>query len=215
MGLSRNSTFGGRSRRRSRRVRHKKGHRTRVRHHVGRGRRSYRRHTRRRRRRHRGGGWTSVDSPAVAQVGYPWKGDPASWPGVQAAQGLTSGCKGITESNYYGKNNKVVDPPRPSNDCLAGGRRTRRRRGGRRRMRGGSGGRNRLFPEDITIAYRNAINTPSSVANTWSGKLNAANLDASPWNQPIGSADMRNVYAGVDLPSYLESAQQQLPRIPS
>ena len=41
--------------------------------------------------------------------------------------------------------------------------------------------------------------------NTWSGKLNAANLDASPWNQPIGSADMRGVYAGVDLPGYTDS----------
>ena len=136
MGLSRNSMSGGRSRRRSRRAKYKKGYRTRVRHHAGRGRRSHRRRTRR--RRHRGGGWKSVsDNPAVAQVGYPWTGDPASWPGVLQAgnqgQGLTSGCKGITESNYYGKNNKVVDPPRPSNECLAGGRRTRRRRGGRRK----------------------------------------------------------------------------------
>ena len=49
MGLSRNSMSGGRSRRGSRRVKYKKGYRTRVRHRSGRGRRSHRRRTHRRR----------------------------------------------------------------------------------------------------------------------------------------------------------------------
>lgn len=82
-----------------------------------------------------------VSSPAAGPVGYPWDGGKLiSWPGV-----VGNGA-GITMSNNYGYNTKVVDPPVSSSNRQCGpcaeyvggkrkGRKTKRRGRGRKASR--------------------------------------------------------------------------------
>lgn len=138
-----------------------------------------------------------VSSPAAGPVGYPWDGGKLiSWPGV-----VGNGA-GITMSNNYGYNTKVVDPPvsssnrqcGPCAEYVGGKRRTKRRGRGRRagrksrraagKQRSGSlkGG---FTGGDMVNIWRNGVYDLKKAVAGWRGIKLPASANPSATSQPI------------------------------
>ena len=141
-----------------------------------------------------------ASSPAARPVGYPWNGGKLiSWPGV-----VGNGA-GITMSNHYGYNTKVVDPPISSSNRQCGpcaeyvggkrrGRRTKRRGNGRKasgRSRRATGRRHVRHLKggftggDMVNIWRNGMYDLKKAIADWEGIKLPASANPNATAQPI------------------------------
>ena len=120
----------------------------------------------RRRRRYKGGSMLLPNKP----VGYPFEGGVVdTWPGVNAAKGISS--HGMTFSNYY--------PLSPDGGAVGGldpywG--TANQNGGKRST---------LLPQNLVNLGRNIVAEPTKMINAWKGEPLPVSVNPSPTNQPI------------------------------
>jgi len=121
---------------------------------------------RRRRRRYKGGGMLLPNKP----VGYPFEGGVVdTWPGVNAAKGISS--RGMTFSNYY--------PLSPNGSAVGGidpywG--TANQNGGKR---------DTLLPQNLVNFGRGIVAEPTKMVNAWKGEPLPVSVNPSPTYQPI------------------------------
>tara|TARA_Y100000389_G_C17467988_1_gene527458 strand:+ start:2456 stop:3055 length:600 start_codon:yes stop_codon:yes gene_type:complete len=143
--------------------------------------------TRRLRKFYRGGSGMLARS---VKPGYPWRANPATWPGAPASLG-PSAC-GITASNHYPVSKWGIpagvggpfspnDPPVSSRNFIGG---RRKRRGGKRRTRRQKGGN--LIPQNLVNLYREGVAGAQSLALKWQGETFPPSYAPNPLNnQPI------------------------------
>lgn len=164
-------------------------------------------------------------------LGYGWTGQVSSWPGTLNKSSST--CSGIMQSNYYpfSKVGITQGIPIASNTLRGGWRKNSSRRRPRRRQKSArrpksakrpsrdgnpskniksrkyaGGGRNTLLPDAAVNLWRSFKNIPHSLANTWSGYKQPANLNPYPYSQPIESGPNLHMNVGYKLnPAQLQN----------
>ena len=179
-----------------------------------------------RKKRNMSGG-TKDTSPFL---GYGWTGQVSSWPGTLNKSSST--CSGIMQSNYYPFSKVGITQGIPiASNTLRGGwripkgtknssrRRPRRKtKSARRPSRSGypskniksrkyaGGGRNTILPDAAVNLWRSFKNIPHSLANTWGGYKQPANLNPYPYSQPIENGSNLHMNVGYKLnPAQLQN----------
>ena len=163
---------------------------------------------RRRRRQQRGGNKLfPVDGINQSAASCGWNPQPPT-----VGDAITNPADTLGRNFYelspdlHGQNNWIENTSVTGVDAQSGGRRRKKRtrRNRRRKQRGGAGIINKLIPQDVTNAYREAAYSLTKLPATWTADPLPLSADPNVANQ--GLVDQPTSVVPIDLPKIINNA---------